>query len=99
MASGRRVPVLMPGNGSLFDLIECIEGGADDYVAADSAPPLEILTRAYALCRRARYPAQPQYVRANGSVIDEARRHVTVAGRAVELAASELRVLTTSPRG
>lgn len=93
--SGRTIPVLMlTGRSGAEDLVKALDAGADDFIAKSDAPVDVLLARAEALHRRACYPASPRRVDAAGIVVDEGAKNVTVKGRNVDLAPSELRVLT-----
>ncbi len=93
--AGRTVPVLaLAGRAGTDELVQALNGGADDFVVKADAPVEVLLARAAALHRRACYPASPRRVEANGIVIDEAARSVTVKGKHVDVAPSELRALS-----
>jgi two-component system OmpR family response regulator len=93
--AGRTVPVLMlTGRDKTDDMVRALDAGADDFVAKSDTPLDVVVARAEALHRRACYPAAPRRVDAGGIVVDEGAKTVHVNGEPVELAPSELRILT-----
>jgi two-component system OmpR family response regulator len=93
--AGRTIPVLMlTGRAGTEDVVRALDAGADDFIAKSDAPVDVLLARAEALHRRACYPASPRRVDAGGILIDEGAKTVHVNGQLIDLAPSELRVLT-----
>ncbi len=93
--AGRTIPVLMlTGRAGTEDVVRALDAGADDFIAKSDAPVDVLLARAEALHRRACYPAAPRRVDAGGILIDEGAKTVHVNGQLIDLAPSELRVLT-----
>jgi two-component system OmpR family response regulator len=94
-AGGSRTPILiLTARDGLSDRIAGLDAGADDYLTKPFAYE-ELTARLRALGRRAGSAAMPDGARlTNGPIVlDEARRHVTVEGRPVELTAREFSLL------
>lgn len=93
--AGRTIPVLMlTGREKTDDMVRALDAGADDFVAKSATPLDVVMARAEALHRRACYPAAPRRVDVGGIVVDEGTKTAHVNGEVVELAPSELRILT-----
>ena len=92
------VPIMMlTAKTDTADRIHGLELGADDYVTKPFSPR-EVVLRARAILRRAGSLPDSQRPSSYGSgqlVIDDVRHQVTVAGRPVELTATEWGLLTT----
>ncbi len=95
------VPVIMlTARGAEIDKIAGLDAGADDYLTKPFGVG-ELLARVRAALRRSRGPGEvrnpPPF--ASGALrVDFGRRQVTVAGRPVELSATEYRLLATLAR-
>jgi DNA-binding response OmpR family regulator len=92
---GSRLPILMlTAHGSLTDRIEGLDAGADDYLVKPFAYE-ELSARLRSLVRRsAAGPLQGDACLVGGPIaLDEARRLVTVGGRAVDLTPREFALL------
>jgi two-component system, OmpR family, alkaline phosphatase synthesis response regulator PhoP len=90
------VPIVMlTARGEESDRIVGLELGADDYVVKPFSPK-ELVARVRAVLRRANAAAEPaEELTALDFVVDLPRRRVTVAGRQVELTATEFALLVT----
>lgn len=91
-----RVPILMlTARAAEIDRVLGLELGADDYVTKPFSPR-ELVLRIKGLLRR-REPDAPGVERLNIGplVVDLAAHSVTVAGKAVELTATEFKLLAT----
>ena len=89
----RRAPVpiiMLTARGDEVDRVLGLELGADDYLVKPFSPR-ELVARVRAVLRRSAGPAEDdgRPLRLGDVVVDPARRHVTVAGRPVELTATE----------
>jgi DNA-binding response OmpR family regulator len=85
------VPIIMlTARGDEVDRVLGLELGADDYLVKPFSPR-ELVARVRAVLRRAGGPAEDDglTLRVGDVVVDPARRHVTVAGRPVDLTATE----------
>ncbi len=93
------VPIVMlTARGDESDRIVGLELGADDYVVKPFSPK-EVVARVRAVLRRAEGKAAGvETVHALDVAIDVPRRRVTVAGRPVELTATEFALLVTLVR-
>ncbi len=90
---GVHTPVLiLTARDAWHEKVAGIDAGADDYLPKPFHLE-ELLARLRALIRRAHGVAQP-VLRCGPLVFDTRTQRVTVAGRAVELTAQELRVLS-----
>jgi DNA-binding response OmpR family regulator len=83
--------LMLTAAGTLDDLVEGLALGADDYLAKPFRFA-ELVARVHALARRAT-PSRPPVLRHRDIELDPARRQVTRAGSAVELARKEFAVL------
>jgi DNA-binding response OmpR family regulator len=85
------VPIIMlTARGDEVDRVLGLELGADDYLVKPFSPR-ELVARVRAVLRRSRGAVEDdgRPVRVGDVAVDPARRTVTVAGRAVELTATE----------
>jgi DNA-binding response OmpR family regulator len=83
--------IMLTASGTVADRVEGLSLGADDYLAKPFAFA-ELAARVRALGRRST-PAAPPVLTAGDIALDPARRHVTRAGRPVELTRKEFGVL------
>ncbi len=83
--------LMLTAAGALEDVVEGLSLGADDYLAKPFRFA-ELVARIHALARRAA-PSRPPVLEHGDIVLDPARRHVTRAGRTLELARKEFAVL------
>jgi DNA-binding response OmpR family regulator len=83
--------LMLTAAGSLDDVVDGLEHGADDYLSKPFAFA-ELVARIHALARRAA-PARPPVLRSGDIELDPARRTVTRGGEPVELARKEFGVL------
>ena len=91
--SSMDVPVLvLTARGSWHEIVQGIDGGADDYVAKPFRIE-EVLARIRALIRRASGHAQPE-LRCGLVTLDPRRANVTRDGVPVKLTGHEFRVLS-----
>lgn len=90
------IPILMlTARAEEIDRILGLEPGADDYVTKPFSPR-EVVLRVRTILRRARGLADPGEVRRCGEIVlDQGRHCVEVKGRALELTATEFRLLAT----
>jgi two-component system alkaline phosphatase synthesis response regulator PhoP len=91
------VPILMlTARGAEVDRVLGLELGADDYLVKPFSPR-ELVARVRAVLRRSGGPpegdAAGRPIEAGDVVVDPGRRRVTVAGRAVDLTATEFDLL------
>ncbi|MGH2705709.1 MAG: response regulator [Actinomycetota bacterium] len=94
------VPIVMlTARSDEVDRILGLELGADDYVVKPFSPK-ELVARVRAVLRRAPGAGrtEPEVIRAAGVEIDLTRRRVSVAGRSVEVTATEFDLLATLAR-
>jgi DNA-binding response OmpR family regulator len=90
--------VIVTARGEETDRIVGLELGADDYVVKPFSPR-EVVARVKAVLRRTENRQEPVEVMRIADVeIDQSRMRVTVAGRPVELTATEFQLLTTLAR-
>ena len=86
------VPIIMlTARGAEVDRVLGLELGADDYLVKPFSPR-ELVARVRAVLRRSAAgagPGEPEVVRVGDVEVDPGRRRVTVAGRAIELTATE----------
>ncbi len=93
--AGKTLPILMlTARTDQEDLVRALDAGADDFLPKQSARADVLLARAEALTRRAHLPPPPRRIVAGDVVIDEGAKTVAVAGEQIDLAPSELRVLS-----
>jgi DNA-binding response OmpR family regulator len=100
LRSRSRVPIVMlTARGDETDRIVGLELGADDYVIKPFSPR-ELVARVRAVLRRSGGPSEPgdAPVRVGDIEIDPSRMRATVAGRVVDLTATELQLLATLAR-
>jgi DNA-binding response OmpR family regulator len=92
LESGRRARVLMlTAAGSMEDLVDGLERGADDYLPKPFDFPV-LVARIGALFRRAQ-PAIPPVLRHDDVELDPAQRRACRAGRRLDLSPKEFGVL------
>jgi two-component system alkaline phosphatase synthesis response regulator PhoP len=93
------VPIIvLTARGEESDRIVGLELGADDYIVKPFSPK-ELVARVRAVLRRVEAAQTPvEVIRAAGVEIDLSRRQVSVAGRPVELTATELELLAALAR-
>lgn len=94
------VPIIMlTAKGELEDRVKGLELGADDYLVKPFSPR-ELVARVRALMRRAKVTDEPQRDRlAFGDLeIDVAGHKAFLAGKELDLTASEFKLLTTISR-
>ncbi|MCA1962229.1 MAG: response regulator transcription factor [Desulfomonile sp.] len=89
------IPIIMlTAKGEDSDVVAGLELGADDYITKPFSPRV-LLARTKAVLRRFRreQPQDSAVVQAHDVVINPARHEVLVSGKAVELTASEFRIM------
>jgi DNA-binding response OmpR family regulator len=93
------VPIIMlTARADEADRLVGLELGADDYVTKPFSPR-ELVARVRAVLRRAQSAgAQPEVIRTGDLELDLPRMRVTVAGRRVDLTATEFELLATMAR-
>jgi DNA-binding response OmpR family regulator len=94
------VPIVMlTARGDEIDRVVGLELGADDYVVKPFSPK-ELVARVRAVLRRtqAARAGGPEVLRVADVEVDVPRMRVTVAGRPVELTATEFQLLATLAR-
>src|SRR5437764_9695561 len=93
------VPIVMlTGRSDESDKLVGLEIGADDYVTKPFSPK-ELVARVRAVLRRSeRPPSRGELIRVGDVELDLPRMRVTVAGRAVDLTATEFALLSTLAR-
>jgi DNA-binding response OmpR family regulator len=94
-ATGSRIPILMlTARDGVNDRVTGLDAGADDYLVKPFAYE-ELAARLRAVCRRVTGAAAEggPHLQVGPIVLDEARRAVTVEGRAVELTLREFALL------
>ena len=87
--------IMLTARAEEADRVVGLELGADDYLVKPFSPR-ELLARVRAVLRRSgarRQPTASDRSRVGDLVVDPARRTVTVAGRAVDLTATEFDLL------
>jgi DNA-binding response OmpR family regulator len=94
------IPIIMlTSKGEIEDRIAGLELGADDYLVKPFSPR-ELVARVRALLRRSQATAEPrnETLVFGELVIEVPARHVAVAGRVLDLTASEFKLLVTLAR-
>jgi DNA-binding response OmpR family regulator len=87
------VPVIfLTAKSSEQDKVTGLELGADDYITKPFGAR-ELVARIKAVLRRFEQPLHPQIIHAGELSIDPAAMHVTMRGEAVQLTATEFRLL------
>src|SRR5690349_13582926 len=92
--------VMLTARDDELDKLLGLELGADDYLTKPFSPR-ELVARVRAVLRRvdgAAAPAGDEVIRADGLTLDVARMRADLAGRAVELTATEFTLLLTLAR-
>ena len=87
--------IFISGYGRDETIARALDAGADDYIVKPFSPT-ELTARIRAVLRRR---ADPEPFVLGALAIDHARRRVTVAGRALELTATEYELLRALSRG
>ncbi len=90
-----KVPIIfLTAKAEPHDRIEGLESGADDYVGKPFSPK-ELVLRAESVLRRAAGPKEPAPARLHigGILLDSETHRVTVHGTALELTATEFKLL------
>jgi two-component system, OmpR family, response regulator VanR len=85
--------LMLTAAGALRDVVEGLSLGADDYLAKPFRFA-ELVARIHALARRSS-PSRPPVLHHADLELDPSRRHLTRAGKPVELARKEFAVLET----
>jgi DNA-binding response OmpR family regulator len=95
----RRVPVLMlTARDTETDLLVGLGVGADDYMTKPFSPR-ELVARVRAVLRRVDRAAEPaDHLRVGDLELDVPRLRTTVAGRSIDLTATEFSILATMAR-
>jgi two-component system, OmpR family, alkaline phosphatase synthesis response regulator PhoP len=97
-AAGTTPIVVLTARDTELDTLLGLELGADDYMTKPFSPR-ELVARVRAVLRRAARPAEPRdRIEAGDLVLDVPRLRVTVAGRPVELTATEFSILAAMAR-
>jgi two-component system, OmpR family, alkaline phosphatase synthesis response regulator PhoP len=97
-ASGPIPIVVLTARDTELDKLLGLELGADDYVTKPFSPR-ELVARVRAVLRRSQRAIEPrEHIEVAELVLDVARLRTTVAGRAVELTATEFQILSTMAR-
>ena len=97
-ASGPTPIVVLTARDTELDKLLGLELGADDYVTKPFSPR-ELVARVRAVLRRTERPVEPrEHIEVGELALDAARLRTTVAGRAVELTATEFQILATMAR-
>src|SRR5437762_10928742 len=90
--------VILSGRADESDKLVGLELGADDYVTKPFSPK-ELVARVRAVLRRSeRPPSRGELIRVGDVELDLPRMRVTVAGRAIDLTATEFALLSTLAR-
>ncbi|HTS14487.1 MAG TPA: response regulator transcription factor [Candidatus Sulfotelmatobacter sp.] len=90
---GETPVVMLSARGTTDDRIAGLAGGADDYVAKPFSPAELILRVSRVLERAQRQDPDEPTLRLGDLELDPARHSATVAGRMVELTATEFRLM------
>jgi len=97
-ASGATPIVVLTARDTELDKLLGLELGADDYVTKPFSPR-ELVARVRAVLRRSERPVEPrEHIEVGELLLDTPRLRTTVAGRAVELTATEFEILATMAR-
>lgn len=89
----RSVPIIMiSARGEEEDRVKGLDTGADDYIAKPFSPR-EMVARVKAVLRRTRPDEAADEIEIGGLRIDHISHRVSVAGRAIEVAPTEYRLL------
>jgi two-component system, OmpR family, alkaline phosphatase synthesis response regulator PhoP len=97
-AAGATPIVVLTARDTELDTLLGLELGADDYVTKPFSPR-ELVARVRAVLRRSARPAAVRdQLEVGELVLDVPRLRTTVAGRVVELTATEFEILTTMAR-
>jgi DNA-binding response OmpR family regulator len=97
-AAGSTPIVVLTARDTELDKLLGLEMGADDYITKPFSPR-ELVARVRAVLRRAERPSTPSVRLAVGElVLDVPRLRVTLAGRSIELTATEFSILATMAR-
>ena len=97
-ASGPTPIVVLTARDTELDKLLGLELGADDYVTKPFSPR-ELVARVRAVLRRTERPVEPrEQIEVGELALDAARLRTTVAGRAVELTATDFQILATMAR-
>ena len=89
----RHLPVIMvSARGEEEDRVKGLDTGADDYITKPFSPR-ELVARVNAVLRRTRSSELPDEVEIGGLHIDNLSHRVSVAGRQLEIAPTEYRLL------
>jgi DNA-binding response OmpR family regulator len=89
--------IMLTAKAEEVDRVVGLELGADDYVVKPFSPR-ELVARARAVLRRGRAASVPPPRRIGALEVDESRRQVAVAGRAIDLTAKEFGLLVALVR-
>src|SRR4051812_21981348 len=97
-ASGSTPIVVLTARDTELDKLLGLELGADDYVTKPFSPR-ELVARVRAVLRRSERAIEPRtHIEVGELVLDMPRLRTTVAGRAVELTATEFEIVATMAR-
>ncbi|HTK45796.1 MAG TPA: response regulator transcription factor [Patescibacteria group bacterium] len=97
-ASGSMPVVVLTARDTELDKLLGLELGADDYVTKPFSPR-ELVARVRAVLRRSERPSEPrERIDVGELALDVPRLRTTVAGRPIELTATEFQLLATMAR-
>jgi len=97
-ATGPIPIVVLTARDTELDKLLGLELGADDYVTKPFSPR-ELVARVRAVLRRSERALEPrEHIEVGELVLDVGRLRTTVAGRVVELTATEFQILSTMAR-
>src|SRR5437773_3898106 len=97
-ASGSTPVVVLTARDTELDKLLGLELGADDYVTKPFSPR-ELVARVRAVLRRSERPPEPrERIEVGDLVLDVPRLRTSVAGRPIELTATEFAILATMAR-